>query len=120
MQLTFTVNGDVQLSRNLRTLITQLPNMAEFYSDALDIVEKRSDDIFASKGTNVEKSDKWKDLAPSTKKARDRRWGYYKKSPNRPSTLRWTGRLQEDRTKTVQRDRAIFQFNAPYAIYHQE
>lgn len=120
MQITFKVNWQEQLSRNLRTLVTQLPNMGEFFKDALDIVEKRTDEIFASKGTNVEKSDKWKDLSPSTKKARERRWGYYKKNPDKPSTLRWTWRLQEDRTKIIERDRAIYQHNAPYAIYHQE
>lgn len=120
MQLTFTVNWQVQLSRNLRTLVTQLPNMGEFFKDALDIVEKRTDEVFASKWSNVEKSERWKDLAPSTKRARERKWWYYKKTPNKPSTLRWTWRLQEDRTKIIERDRAIYQHNAPYAIYHQE
>lgn len=50
MQIKFTVNGVDQLSRNLRTLVTQLPRMEEFYKDALDIIEQRSDDIFKGKG----------------------------------------------------------------------
>lgn len=93
--------------------------MQEFYKDALDIVEKRTDEIFAGKGGTVEKAPRWKDLAPSTKKARERKWGYYKRPANNPSTLRWTGRLQEDRTKIIETNRAIYQHNAPYAVYHQ-
>lgn len=48
MHIKLTVNGDIQLSRNLRTLVTQLPKMEEFFNDALDLVEKRTDDIFAA------------------------------------------------------------------------
>ncbi len=64
--------------------------MAEFYKDALDLIEKRSDELFADRGQNAEKAEKWRALSPRTQKARERRWGYYKRSPNNPSTLRWT------------------------------
>lgn len=93
--------------------------MEEFFNEALGLIEKRTDEIFKSRGSTNEKSDKWRDLAPSTKKARERRWGYYKKEPKNPTTLRWTGNLQDNRTKTIERTRAIYQHNAPYAIYHQ-
>jgi phage gpG-like protein len=93
--------------------------MEEFYKDALDLIEERSDALFAQRGQNAEKAEKWRPLSPRTNKARERRWGYYKKTPNRPSVLRWTWRLQTDRTKTIEKNRAIFEFNAPYAIYHQ-
>lgn len=93
--------------------------MEEFYKDALDLIEARSDELFAQRGQNTEKAEKWKPLASRTNKAREKRWGYYKKTPNKPSVLRWTGRLQTDRTKTIEKNRAIFEFNAPYAIYHQ-
>jgi hypothetical protein len=64
--------------------------MEEFYKDALDIIEQRTDEIFATRGGNVEKSERWKPLSARTEKARDRRWGYYKRTPNAPSVLRWT------------------------------
>lgn len=120
MQIQFSVNGDVQLSRNLRVLVTQLSRMSEFYSEAIDIVADKSDRIFKTAGTNVEKSPTWKTLAPSTLRAREKRWWYYKNSPRNPWTLRWTWNLQENRTINVTNDRWSFTFNAPYANYHQE
>lgn len=120
MQITFRVNGQEQLSRNLRTLVVQLPQMEEFFEEALGIVEKRTDELFSQRGNNVEKNPKWRPLSARTEKARERRWGYYKKEPRNPTTLRWTGNLQDNRTKIIERTRAIYQHNAPYAIYHQE
>lgn len=64
--------------------------MAEFYKDALDLIEKRSDELFAQRGQNAEKAEKWRALSPRTVKARERRWGYYKKTPINPTVLRWT------------------------------
>ena len=120
MQLTIDVQGQRQLSRNLRVFADELQNLWEFYSAAIDIVKKRSDDIFASKGSNVEKWPKRKPHAASTTTARDRRWWYYKQSPNKPSLLRWTGRLQEDTTTTINDRFGSFEYNAPYAVYHQD
>lgn len=119
MEIKFRVNGQTQLSRNLRVLATSLPNMKDFFNDAIDIVEEKSEAIFSSKGQNVEKWPKRKDLSPSTKKARDRRWWYYKNPPLDPSTLRRTWRLQNSKKKTVDNLRGIFEYTAPYAQYHQ-
>jgi len=55
MQLTIDVQGQRQLSRNLRIFADELQQLSEFYTAAIDIVKKRSDDIFAAKGSNVEK-----------------------------------------------------------------
>lgn len=74
MQIQFSVNGDVQLSRNLRVLVTQLSRMSEFYSEAIGLVADKSDRIFKNAGMNVEKSPTWKTLAPSTLRAREKRW----------------------------------------------
>lgn len=113
------IDGQVQLSRNLRVFSGKISNMKDFYQDAVKVVEDRTDDIFRQKGSNVEKSNKWEKLSAGTLRARERRYGYYKKTPNRPSVLRWTGRLQEDLTKIVTSTRGKLTFNAPYAIYHQ-
>lgn len=101
MEIKWTVNGDIQLSRNLRLFVTNLSKMSEFYGEAVGIIEAKSDQIFSKAGGNVEKNPKWSPLAPSTLKARERRWGYYKNPPSSPGTLRWTGKLQTDRTKVV-------------------
>lgn len=120
MEIRWSVNGDVQLSRNLRVFVTQLPKMSQFFEDAVWIIEKKSDQIFKQTWSNVEKNPKWSPLATSTLKARANRWWYYKNQPASPSVLRWTGRLQTDRTKVVNDKFGSLTFNAPYAIYHQD
>ncbi len=118
-QIRFSVDGDVQLSRNLRVFAENVKDMKEFMGEALDIVEKRSDSLFARKGSNTQKNPKWKPLAKSTKLARQKRWGYYKKPPKNPSTLRWTGNLQDNKTKAVSDKSGMLAFNADYGIHHQ-
>lgn len=119
VEISFSVNGEKQLSRNLRVLATNVANMQWFFKDSLDIVHKRSDSVFKSKWSNVEKAPKRKWLASRTQQARDRRRWYYKRTPNKPSTLRRTWRLQTDITKEITRTYWLFSYNAPYAIFHQ-
>lgn len=119
VELTFRVQGHTQLSRNLRLFADKIPNLGEFFQDALDIIANRSDELFRSEGSLVQKANPWPPLAASTLKARERRWGYYKRSPSRPSTLRWTGNLQENRMQAITSKKGTLTFNAPYAVYHQ-
>lgn len=118
--LTFDVRGHKQLARNLRVLADDIAALGEFFEEALDIIVARSDSIFASRGGNVEKAPSWPPLAPSTIKAREKRWGYYKHTPSRPGVLRWTGNLQENRERHVSDKSGRLTFRAPYAIYHQD
>lgn len=120
MEIKIDVQGVTQLSRNLRIFVDSLQNMQPFYSEAVDLVKARSDKIFADKWTSVQKWQKWKPLAASTLKARGRRSWYYANSPSRPSTLRWTGNLQDNVTKTITPKWWSLKYNAPYAVYHQE
>lgn len=120
MQIQFEVAGAKQLSRNLRIAIKSLPKMKEFHQDAIDIMEKKSLRIFKSKWSNVEKNPKWSPLHPTTKKARSRRWWYYKKSPKSPSTLVWTWNLKNKRRKKATHQFWVFEFLAKYAPYHQK
>lgn len=117
--LTFTVDGVTQLSRNLRVTIDQIQHPADFFQDALTIIEARVNQVFAEQGQSLEHGPAWPALAPSTQKARDRRWGYYKNTPSNPSILRWTGNLQDNRTKTVNDDGGEIAWQEPYAIFHQ-
>lgn len=119
-QIKFAVQWEVQLSRNLRVFAKNITNLKDFFQDALDIVEKKSNSIWATAWGNVEKNPKWKGLAASTEKARERRWGYYKKAPSNPWVMRWTGRLQDDRDKKVSDAQGSLTYNAPYAVFHQE
>jgi len=119
VQLTFAVSGHTQLARNLRLFAKDLGDLREFFTDALDIVQSRSDELWSAEGSNVQKANSWAPLASSTIKARQNRWGYYKRTPSSPSSLRWTGNLQSNRTVTITTSKGILSFNAPYAGYHQ-
>lgn len=120
VQLNFKVSGATQLSRNLRLFVEKLSNLKEFFDEALTIVEGRSNALFGAQGRNVEKAGPWPPLAPSTIKARERRWGYYKRNPSNPSVLRWTGALQDSRARQVSDRFGRLEWTMPYAPYHQE
>lgn len=120
VQLTFSVQGHKQFSRNLRVFAKEITKLRDFFEEALDIIAARSDTLFASEGSNVEKAGSWPPLAPSTLKARERRWGYYKRSPSRPGVLRWTGNLQENKNRHTSDAGGRLTWRAPYAVYHQE
>lgn len=113
------VTGHTQVARNLRVFASRLDQMAEFYQEALDIVEFRIDDVFSREGSNVQKAEPWEPLAESTLKARARGWGYYKNQPSNPSMLRWTGTMQDNRTRTITDNYGVLRFPTSYAIYHQ-
>lgn len=119
MQIKFEVNGQIELSRNLRVLTTQLPNFREFLQDACEIVGERSDAIFQKQGSNVEKAPRWAALAPSTVKARQRGWWYYKNTPSNPGILRWTGKMQQSKMIKTTDTMWTLWFKDPKAIYHQ-
>lgn len=118
--LEFEVEGAVQLSRNLKVAAKKLKNMRAFHQTAVRIIEARTNEIFKTKGLNVEKSPKWQDLSKSTKNARKNRWGYYKRKPSNPSTLRWTGRLKNDKQIITNNAFGSIEYKAPYAKYHQK
>lgn len=120
VSINFKVRGETQLSRNLRVLAEDIPQLSDFFTEALDIIVARSDSLFESEGRNVEKANAWPPLAPSTLRARERRWGYYKRAPSRPGVLRWTGNLQERRERHVSDRSGRETYKMPYAIYHQD
>ena len=56
MEIIFSVNGEIQLARNLRVLSNRISNMEGFFKESVEIVEKRSDDLFKAHGKNVQKN----------------------------------------------------------------
>lgn len=115
MQISFKINGATQLSRNLEILNYNIDHLKDFYDEAIDIMHKKSDSIWATSGQNVEKGDKWKPLSKYTEMQRKHRKGYYAATPNKPQIMRWTGRLQEDTTKKITDTYGMLTYNAPYA-----
>lgn len=120
VKIAFEVQWDKQLSRNLRVAVSNLKNLKPFHKEAITIMEKKSDKIFSTKWKNVQKSPKWKPLASSTKKARDKRRWYYKKSPNKPSTLVWTWKMKKKRKRIANNNFWSFEFTDRVAQYHQK
>jgi phage gpG-like protein len=119
MELRVTVDGAEQVARNLRIPAQKLQRPAEFYRQAIILIEARINQVFAEQGSSVEHAGAWPQLAESTMKARTRRWGYYKNTPSNPSILRWTGAMQDHRIVTVNEDKGRIEFIEPYAVYHQ-
>lgn len=120
MELKFTVLGHKQLSRNLRILAKDIHSLREFFQAAVQIVEERSNELWATEGSVVEKANPWPPLAASTIKARQNRWGYYKRTPSRPTTLRWTGSMQDTRARSFSDKYGRLQFTDPKAMYHMK
>ena len=120
MQITFTVSGVTEMSRSLRFNAEQLQRPAEFFRDAATLLEARTNQIWSEEGASLEHASPWPSLAPSTIKARERRWGYYKQTPNNPGVLRWTGNLQDHRNVTVNDDGCTIEFLEGYGPYHQD
>lgn len=119
-EISIEIDGEEQLSRNLRVFLTRLDNHKEFHQGAIQLIGERSDEIFGAEGSNVEKAPRWKALAESTLAARSARHGYYKNPPNSPRVLRWTGRGQEDRGVTANDEEGKLTFNQEYMSYHQK
>jgi len=113
------VQGQQQLSRNLRVLADKIGDRKQVLGDILDTVKERTDKIFESGGKNLGKNPKWKPLSPVTNEMRRKRILHYKNAPNRPGIMRWTGKLQESTEKEVSNDRARLTYTAEYAGYHQ-
>ena len=119
VQIKFEVQGWDNISRSLEIMIKNTTKLKWFFGEALDIVEKRTDDIFSKDWQNVITSNKWKALSPSTKKARKNRTWYYKKAPSwRVWILHWTWNLLNNKSKIIKRLSWILKYNAPYAWYH--
>lgn len=105
-----------RLSRRIEGIEADLSNLWPFFKKAVDILSDKADEIFSTEGKRLV-GRRWRPLSPSTIKARQRRWWYYKLPPNNPSVLRWTWNLQDNRTKTSSNSWWQLIFNAPYAWY---
>lgn len=120
MQITFAVDGVIELARNLRIASNWIAlSLGEFHQEAVSIVKERSDELFSNAGANVQNWPSWKSLSPTTERMRAKRSGYYKKEPNNPWVLRWTGRLQNSAVQSSNKQEGSLEYTAPYAIKHQ-
>lgn len=117
INVTFEIKGWGRLSRRIEWINKSLDNLSPFFKKVVDMVDKKVDRVFSSQGS-VLKGRKRASLSKETVLARKNRQWYYKLPPSNPSTLRWTGNLQNNRTKKHDSKSAQITFNAPYAVYH--
>lgn len=118
MDITFEIMDEQVLARSLQDAGRRLDNLKDFFMSALDILQKHSDSLFKSDGQAAESVPKWKAHADSTKKARTKRWGYYKNPPNRPGILRWTGKMQDSARKSASNKQGKLEYTDKKALYH--
>lgn len=77
--LSFEIEGEKVLSRNFRVLADDIKSMRPEFQEVGKAIMESAQRNFDNQGTET---GKWKSLAPSTKKAREKRTGYYKKTPS--------------------------------------
>lgn len=118
--ISFEIQGAKELSRNLRVLSGSLSNLSQFYKESIDIIKERSDNIFSSAWSIVEKWEKWRALSPNTLNARAKRQWYYRQTPTSGAwPLVWTGNLKNNVTKEITNSYWKLQYNEKYAKFHQ-
>jgi phage gpG-like protein len=111
MQLTWTIEGEQQLLRNLRGIREGMGNWQPAFAQVAKQLEKIfANDVFSTRGRTIEES--WQPLKPSYL-AQKRRQGY----PEQP--LVRTGKMQKAFQSIIKPDSAEV-FNAiTYFKYHQ-
>jgi phage gpG-like protein len=111
MYLSWTIEGETQLSRRLEGLVTGIRDMTTPFTTAADMLVKTfSSDVFSSQGAAI--GEQWQRLSPYTV-AQKARHGY----PADP--LVRTGKMQHSFTSFVASDQAVIYNTADYFKYHQ-
>lgn len=117
IDISFEIEWGGRLSRRIEGISANIKNLKPFFKKTADLVDTKIDKVFDSRWSVL----KWKkrsSLSQRTIVARRNRWWHYKLPPNNPSLLRWTGNLQDNRTKNHTNSSAQITFNAPYAVHH--
>lgn len=117
VKLNFEMKWAWNLVRSFDALNKDISNFKPFMIDAVEEIQKASDENFATKGNKL--NNKRADLSNSTKNARKNRIWYYKKTPNKPWILRRTWNLQENVKKKTTKKDWTFEYLEKYAKYHQ-
>ncbi len=96
--LTIDVAGDEALSKKIGGILDRLRRPLPAYVATANLLEKHVRAVFQTQGKRLGRG--WKKLAPSTVKARTKRWGYYRrKAPSFGASgaspiLTWSGNLR--------------------------
>lgn len=96
LALSFETRGFADIFKQFRGIRRRLKNPMPGYDAIADNLERHTIKVFRTEGRHIGKW--WRRLALSTRRARARRWGYYRRPPSGavgPSgpVLRWAGVL---------------------------
>jgi len=112
MYLSFSIEGEQQLSRRLRGITAKLDDFSvPFGRSARKLLNTFQNDVFSTKGGAV--GEKWAPLSPYTLADKDRK-GYGNKGP-----LIRTGLMKDSFTSEVDRNAFVIYNTAEYFKYHQ-
>lgn len=106
------------ISRALEVAAEWIKDYAEFFEEALTLVEDSVDQAYETWWQSTWLW-KWKDLDERTKIARQKRYWHYKNSPSNPKILRWTWAMQDSKNKVITDMMASLEYTDPKAKYHQ-
>ncbi len=122
------VTGLEALVADIAGLRKRLANLTPAYRVIANLLERHVAAQFSSQGKRL--GNPWRPLAPSTVKARARRWGYYRRpsaagvGSTRP-ILTWSARLRKsfrrgspDHVRQVASSGLTWGSSVPYGIYH--
>jgi phage gpG-like protein len=109
MQISWNIEGEKSLSRNLRGVSLALKDWrGPLDRAATNLIKVFSDDVFRTRGAAV--GVRWAALSPATIARKARTGG---------STLVETGAMRDNFQKEVHADHAIIGNETPYFAYHQ-
>lgn len=114
--LNFQVMGWDTLIRSIQGLSDDIQDWTEAMEESVNAIQTSVDKNFTSEKSETE--GRWSSLSNPTQKSRERRWWYYRQSPNNPGILRRTWKLQESVKKTATPLMGVLEYIAPYAKYH--
>lgn len=93
--ITFKVTGQKEITRTLKNLGKGIRNPKKAFKEVGNYVVKDLKENVESGNRKRRFGGAWEALAPSTLKARKKRWGYYKRSGSGTKPLVWSGSLKK-------------------------
>lgn len=113
LQLSWSIEGEKQLSRRLRGISSDVRNLrTPFTQAAKHLTKTYSNDVFRTRGGAID--ERWKRLSPATVAAKARK-GY----PNPSQPLVATGEMKNAFNYRAEDDYAMIWNEAEYFKYHQ-
>lgn len=117
MRLEFSIDGNKDISRNLRIAAEKMGSMKPAMYDIGNLVRAGALQNISQQGS--ESGGKWKPLSQRTLEMRRRRRGYYRNAGSGSQVLVWSGALRDGFRVKADSDSVVIDNPVPYFKYHQ-